>query len=539
MVPSCSRRHPAKKQSVYDDKFLLSEKSGSSAASDLQKVSSRKNLLRLRSAIIAPMALLVVSASACGQTKSETDVKTYGVDSIAKLKAVDPVADQRIIGLGCHLPRDGGGGLFRYVGDHDHPADDSTVISSSRGSGQWLGIFEGPINVRWFGARWNGGANDRGATQAAINAARPGDTVYLPRGQYAVSKAIVASKRMVTIDFEGTLVLHGSYDDVLFKIVGDKDTRLRAEPTETTVGYGSYPKIDIKALWLDGKSQSRGFFAQYVDRFSWSKVFISRNNSYAVKLTQVREADIYNLTLDRVSGQMRGEANFFTSGDHPTGDAANNIRIWGINTVYPGGRAVKIGCGPKNEVINGPVRNIFFYGAQIHYLREQGLSYTPTENNIRFITLDNCRSINFEACNLHLGDTSQGTLISIGSEASAGSTAGATTTGSQSFAGNKTFTQHHVVDGRSLRPSAVQTVDEGIQINSGRSFVQISSTADGTVTATPSGLTVVRVGSHTIMLQRRDVLAESKPDMPLTVECSGRTVGGSTSSGARFWGLGA
>jgi hypothetical protein len=107
--------------------------------------------LRLSGAGLAGVALFV--ASACERTESETDVKTYGVDSVAELKAVTPVADQRVTALGDHSPGDGGGGLFYYVGKRSLPENGGTVIYSDADVGQWLRVFEGPINVRWFGAR--------------------------------------------------------------------------------------------------------------------------------------------------------------------------------------------------------------------------------------------------------------------------------------------------------------------------------------------------------------------------------------------------
>lgn len=413
---------------------------------------------------------------------------------------------------------------------------------------QTLRVFEGPvINARWFGARGDGEADDHGALQAAVDSAGPGDTVHLPNGTYAVSKAVNASKHLTTIDFEGTLVPHGSHDGPLFGVVGDKDTRPRTESTATTVSYGSNPKIDIKSLRLDGRYRSRGFYGQSVDHFSWSNMFISRTSGYAMKLMMVREADIYNLNLDRVSGEMKNEANLCISGDHASGDATNNIRLWGANIVYPGGRAVEIGYGPESGDENGTVRNISFYGAQIHYVRDQGPSYAPTDDEIRFITLDHCHSIKFVACNLRLGDSSSGALVSIGSESSAaqdtreilfigcrlsgggrgavgienvraedvqvyGSTfqidvphsgavnkavlstdvasedrAGVVTTKAQSFAGDKTFTRRLVSDGRfSLGSPAVQTVEEDTRIEPDRSFIQLRSTSGTELSATPT-----------------------------------------------------
>ena len=50
------------------------------------------------------------------------------------------------------------------------------------------------VNVREFGARGDGVADDTAAIQTAINAAKPGETIYFPGGVYGVSNFVVKNR---------------------------------------------------------------------------------------------------------------------------------------------------------------------------------------------------------------------------------------------------------------------------------------------------------------------------------------------------------
>ena len=75
----------------------------------------------------------------------------------------------------------------------------SACVISTAGSGQ-----DGRrVNVMDFGARANGSADDTAAIQAAINAAKPGETVYFPAGVYIVSNFVVKNRSGLSFAGEG------------------------------------------------------------------------------------------------------------------------------------------------------------------------------------------------------------------------------------------------------------------------------------------------------------------------------------------------
>jgi Pectate lyase superfamily protein len=78
------------------------------------------------------------------------------------------------------------------------------TLSSCRivatGSGQEGGKI---VNVREFGARGNGVADDTAAVQSAINAAKAGETIYFPSGIYNVSNFVVKNRSGLSFVGEG------------------------------------------------------------------------------------------------------------------------------------------------------------------------------------------------------------------------------------------------------------------------------------------------------------------------------------------------
>jgi hypothetical protein len=60
--------------------------------------------------------------------------------------------------------------LFVWITGTATSNNGTIVVPTTSNGGFWRRIFDGPINVRWFGARGNGTTDDTAAIQTAINA---------------------------------------------------------------------------------------------------------------------------------------------------------------------------------------------------------------------------------------------------------------------------------------------------------------------------------------------------------------------------------
>ena len=82
-------------------------------------------------------------------------------------------------------------GFFYYdTSDTASVDNDGTVIVS--GSKRWKRVFDGPVNVMWFGAKGDGVTNDTVAIQVAITK-NAGYTLSFPQGNYLLSAASMAA----------------------------------------------------------------------------------------------------------------------------------------------------------------------------------------------------------------------------------------------------------------------------------------------------------------------------------------------------------
>lgn len=159
--------------------------------------------------IVSLAAVLLVSTlSLMANTVSE--VTTYSA-----LKALNPAASDNVITVRYRSSvGDGGGGLFFWDSTDTTTADnDGTVLISTytpAPSGRWKRIYDGQLNVRWFGALPRVGStisDDSAAMQKALDLAGSlGQELYFPPGIYDMSSGTspfylnVHSNTKITLD---------------------------------------------------------------------------------------------------------------------------------------------------------------------------------------------------------------------------------------------------------------------------------------------------------------------------------------------------
>lgn len=100
---------------------------------------------------------------------------------------------------------DGGGGTFFWDASSATGDNDGTIIVPTGGTGRWIRLYSGPINVRWFGATGQNVVNDSPKINAAIAAAgnTGGGTVLVPRGIYRLDTPLQLSFPGIRLVGEG------------------------------------------------------------------------------------------------------------------------------------------------------------------------------------------------------------------------------------------------------------------------------------------------------------------------------------------------
>ncbi|GAA3408098.1 glycosyl hydrolase family 28-related protein [Paenibacillus hodogayensis] len=90
-------------------------------------------------------------------------------------------------------------GPFVYVsGDATSADNGGTVLVSALGA-RFKRLFDGSLNVKWFGAKGDGANDDGPAIQSAINAGGARSNIYFPQGSYRITGSLTVSQPEVTL----------------------------------------------------------------------------------------------------------------------------------------------------------------------------------------------------------------------------------------------------------------------------------------------------------------------------------------------------
>ncbi len=193
---------------------------------------------------VANGAALAAKAATAGQTAFLAETKREGlfVFSSANLSA-RVAADTR-------------------QGVHVAPSSDP-----SGASGAWVRSFDGPVNVRWFGARGDGSTNDGPAFVAALTTltalaqvmtglsqGAPG--LFIPAGDYFLGTTTLDISTLVTLEGEGSGTSGGPVSRLRWA-ANTPGIRLQAYNTSSagtvdTQTHFSAAGSTIRNLWLEG-----------------------------------------------------------------------------------------------------------------------------------------------------------------------------------------------------------------------------------------------------------------------------------------------
>ncbi len=163
------------------------------------------------------------------------------IDTLADLRALAPGEAKCLKLLGYHTPGDGGGGDFYWDAAANAPDNSGTIISStSCSTGRWKRLTNGPVSVKWFGARGDGTANpsDTVAIQNAIDQMTDG-VLFFPSGSYVIDQTIEVTDKSIILAGEGMssteLMWRGSPQDDAVRL---RRTKAAATSGNYTTGAG-------------------------------------------------------------------------------------------------------------------------------------------------------------------------------------------------------------------------------------------------------------------------------------------------------------
>lgn len=132
------------------------------------------------------------------EATAESLVAVDSVSTIADLRATPGGAGVKVIVSGYYTPGDGGGGPLR-VWKTDGPYVDNggsiIVPTGGDGSGAWVWEWSGAVNVKWFGAKGDGAADDYTPIDKAIEHSTD---LYFPEGTYLAAGLVARQNEAVT-----------------------------------------------------------------------------------------------------------------------------------------------------------------------------------------------------------------------------------------------------------------------------------------------------------------------------------------------------
>jgi len=176
---------------------VVSGLSGAIAGQALQTVVAGTSSVLCNLGIQIPGTSMVYSSLTVGNLSVCSTIGTAATPG--ELRTLSPGADRTVCNaLGFWAEGDGGGGTFVYDASSVAPDNGGTVITAS-GSGRWIRFYEGPLDIKWFGAKGDFTDDCSLAIQQAIDAAPYGGVVLISDGYYKLTSGLHITDKNVTV----------------------------------------------------------------------------------------------------------------------------------------------------------------------------------------------------------------------------------------------------------------------------------------------------------------------------------------------------
>lgn len=249
-------------------------------------------------------------------------------------------------------------------------------------------MTDAPVNVRAFGAKGDGTADDTAAINAAIAAARAlptGGEVYLPPGTYKVSEINLTT---ATSDFVRSVKLHGA---------GRNLTRI----VPAAAGGVLLNMMGMNQAHVEGLTIDSSAFA------SQAGIFVARTTTSAnANNNQFRDVFVTG-SFTKAAVVLNGSesSRWFNCRFENTNVAANHCCFWsGGGSLIGGLQAITTVNGGTVTSSNNPNTDNRMFGCEF---------YAPY-NNARLVRFSQAAGYAFFGCTVIAGDADNARLVSYG-----------------------------------------------------------------------------------------------------------------------------
>ncbi|TMV52753.1 hypothetical protein FE783_00725 [Paenibacillus mesophilus] len=228
-------------------------------------------------------------------------------------------------------------GVFYYDASDTASTDNSgTVLVSSSGP-RFKRVFDGAIDVKWFGARGDGSTDDTAAIRLAIAALRNGGSLYFPAGEYIIDSGCLLFRGLsnVTIFGDGASSwLHPS----------GQRTPTSKTFFHTTVAIDQCDNTEIKDLRIESKGENWGNTDAGPNTYGDPRAnFAAEKGGHALLVTRCRFTKVTNI-VGRLCGSV-GVFYFSSCEDIVVRDCFANVNSLGY-AMY----AVDNWCAPAQQL---------------------------------------------------------------------------------------------------------------------------------------------------------------------------------------------
>jgi hypothetical protein len=230
------------------------------------------------------------------------------VESLAALRAVNTSGFTtgtlaRVTGHTVAL--DGGGGEFYWLSAVTYADDNGMVVApNGGGTGRWLRMWAGELNIRWFGARGNNSNDDTAEIQAVFDWLENNQVIYLPtlgtQGAIYFPRGVYLISSPINIDFAYGMKIRGD---------GMMNTAIRMNTTTlTALNVTSYIAFSLSDITIDN-SNGTSFDSWMSQTTSIGLMLNSNGTATLANLTRVQFMNWVHCVYQ--GGTLSGDSGYY------------------------------------------------------------------------------------------------------------------------------------------------------------------------------------------------------------------------------------